>query len=221
MVKFYHNKKFSVKFLTVITPWRNIQTKWLKNMAKKLGSGSLLTKEILLKLAQVGCFIVATSSPYFGHYVVQKYFNDKIKTLAQKRARKLKELQNKNLINFLELPDGSIKIELSHLGKNFIRHYKLEELKINKPRKWDKKWRLVIYDIPHQNKKARDAFRKKIKDLGLYRLQKSVWVSPYDCLAEIEFLCTVFDIDINRNIIYFETPKLPNEQDLKKRIGLS
>ena len=41
-------------------------------------------------------------------------------------------------------------------------------------------------------RKASNAFRRKIKGLGLYRLQKSIWVSPYDCISELNS-CSYFE----------------------------
>jgi len=133
----------------------------------------------------------------------------------------LRELEKKKYISFEEQADGTIKITLSHKGKIFIRQYNLENLRLQKPRKWDKYWRVLLYDIPVQYKRASDAFREKLKQLGLYQLQKSVWVSPYDFVGEIEFLCGVFDIDINRYILYFTTPNIPKESVLKKFFHLN
>jgi len=51
---------------------------------------------------------------------------------------------------------------------------------------WDKKWRLVIFDIPEKKKVARDVFREKLKLWGFYQLQKSVWIWPYPCRQTVE-----------------------------------
>lgn len=180
-----------------------------------------LTKDTILKLALGGMFVlVAVTSPYFLHQVAEGYFKEKIKKFIYARARKLKALEKKKIISFRELENGQIKIELTHKGKLLVRQYRLEDMKINKPKIWDKKWRVIIYDIPHHHKKARDAFRLKLNNLGLYPLQKSVWVSPYECLTEIEFLCGVFDIDLNNYVYYFTTSELPKEREIKKWFGL-
>lgn len=176
-----------------------------------------LTKDTLLKIAALGFITVAAlTSPYFLHAIARGYFKEKTNDAAQKRARKLRELQKRKLLEFKEIPDGSIKITLSHLGKNLIRQYKLEEMTLIKPKLWDKKWRLVTYDIPVSKNKASDSFRKKMKDLGLYQLQKSIWVSPYDCLEEMEFLCAIFDINIDEYVYYFKTSEIPKEKEIKK-----
>ena len=47
-------------------------------------------------------------------------------------------------------------------------------------RKWDGKWRMVIFDIKEKFKLVRKALRDKLKQLGFGMLQKSVYISPYD-----------------------------------------
>lgn len=175
-----------------------------------------LTKETLLALARAGCFVVAATSPYFLTNFLQAYFKDKMKRACRKRAERLRELEKKRVVSFQELPDGKVKIELTQHGQNRIRCYQLEDLKINIPKKWDRKWRLIFYDIPEYNKKARDALSKKLRDLGLYQFQKSLWVSAYNCLPEIEFCCAVFNIDMNNHIFYLETQNVPKEKEIKK-----
>jgi len=181
-----------------------------------------LTKDTLLKLAVMGMItIAAASSPYFLHTIARGYFKEKHKDQEAKRARKIRELQKRKLIEFKELNDGTIRIILSHLGKKLIRQYKLEDIKIKTPKKWDELWRIIIYDIPSKQKKACDAFRKKIRCLGLYPIQKSVWVSPYDCLAELEFVCNIFNIDIDNHLFYFKTSEIPKEKELKDFFNLN
>ena len=56
-------------------------------------------------------------------------------------------------------------------------------------KKWDKKWRLVIFDLPEKESGKRNALRKKLTNLGFGQWQRSVYVSPYDFIADlIDFL---------------------------------
>ena len=180
-----------------------------------------LTKEIILTLAKVGCFAIAATSPYFLNHIIKSYFNHLSRQQKYKAAQRLRELQKKKIVSVQEQRDGSVKVELTHQGKKLVRQYDLDTLAIKKPPAWDKKWRLVIYDIPHHHKRARDAFREKLKQLGLRQLQKSVWVSAYDCLAELEFLCGVFEINPDYYLIYLTLNSLNElpmnrEKELKR-----
>ncbi len=47
---------------------------------------------------------------------------------------------------------------------------------ITKP--WDKKWRLVTFDIPEKERDKRDKLRYQLEELGLKHFQRSVWISP-------------------------------------------
>ena len=128
----------------------------------------------------------------------------------------MRELEKRKLISINELGDGQIRIELSHQGKQLIRVYDLEKIRLKKSAHWDGLWHVVIYDIPSSKRKASDAFRSKIKMLGLYPLQKSVWVSPCDCLPELEFIAAIFEVDIDKHLFYFRTKEIPKEKELKK-----
>lgn len=175
-----------------------------------------LTKEILLTLAKVGFFAIAATSPYFLHRMIESYFSHLSRQQKYKAAQRLRELQKKKIVSVQELNDGSVKVELTQQGKIVVRQYNLDTISINKSKAWDKKWRLVIYDIPHRHKKARDAFREKLKHLGLYSLQKSVWVSAYDCSPELEFLCGIFEINPDYHLVYLTLDslnELPRNQE--------
>lgn len=52
-------------------------------------------------------------------------------------------------------------------------------------RQWDKRWRLVVFDIPEKRKQIRDNLRKKLKQLGFGMWQKSVYVTPHDVMREM------------------------------------
>lgn len=51
--------------------------------------------------------------------------------------------------------------------------------------KWDAKWRVVIFDIPEKQRKVRDDLRFELKKLGFGPWQKSVWVTPFDIVDEL------------------------------------
>ena len=95
-------------------------------------------------------------------------------------ARYLKEKQN--------------NIVLTDHGKDKVIKYMIADFKIFIPEKWDKKWRIVVFDIPNEKKTARDILASKLKKLGFIRLQKSIFVFPYDCQKEIDYLREVYEI---------------------------
>jgi len=93
-----------------------------------------------------------------------------------KRHGYLKEKFLKNRKAFLITPRGRQKI------------LKIKFKTLDKKRRTDKKWQMVIYDIPESKRDIRDEFRNELKILGYKELQKSIWVCPYDILKETEEL---------------------------------
>jgi len=105
-------------------------------------------------------------------------------------------------------------VELSEKGKKKVQQITIDDLKNKKPEQWDGVWRVVIFDIPERQKYGRAALREKMKDLGFYQLQKSVWAFPYDCEKEIELLANFFEIYDYVNFI--EAKKVSNDEELKR-----
>ena len=54
------------------------------------------------------------------------------------------------------------------------------------PKRPDKKWIMVLFDIPETERELRDELRDKLWTLGFQSLQKSVWICPYDVLHELK-----------------------------------
>ncbi len=106
----------------------------------------------------------------------------------------IRNLYKSKLIEEKEKPDGRTVLIISEAGKRRALSYKFEEMLIKRPKIWDKKWRLVIFDIPENRKKFRDALRRKLKELDFYELQKSVFVFPFECQNELDFIIEFFQL---------------------------
>ena len=117
-----------------------------------------------------------------------------------------------------ENEERTLEIALTELGTQRAVMRALGELKIPKPERWDGIWRMVIFDIPDRHKWARDGLRHRLKTLGFWRLQESVFVFPYPCDEELQFLCSLYNIGDYMRII--ETPTIIHDRDLKEYFGL-
>ncbi len=130
----------------------------------------------------------------------------------------IRSLYKSRLIEEREEKDGKITLIISEAGKKKALSYCLEEMVIKKPEKWDKKWRLVIFDIPEKKRKVRDALRTKLQELGFFELQKSVFVHPFDCKEEIDFIVEFFEL---RSFVRFAiVENIDNDLHLKKLFNL-
>ncbi|MEW5907658.1 MAG: hypothetical protein AB1643_00530 [Patescibacteria group bacterium] len=174
-------------------------------------------KKILLMLL-AGVALGLTYSPRGQKKILKAFIKDWKNIERDRLYYLLNEFKYERLIDYQESSNGTIKVILTENGKKKALQYDFDEIKIKKPSQWDGKWRLVIFDIPERIRKGRDALRDKLKDLDFYELQKSVWVHPYPCEDEINFITEVFDL---RSYIRFaEIIKITNEAKLKLHFKL-
>ncbi len=185
-----------------------------------------IAKFVLLSLLITGGITIALTSPYAGRgfWKCLKYGLRKRK---YEKAKKLRDEQWKNSFYYLK-SEGLIEtkyvgkqlyIRLTEEGKKIAKKCKFDDLKIKKPGKWDKKWRILIFDIPSKQKQKREALRGKIKELGLYQLQKSVWIHPYDFSEAVDEMKRFFYFK-NDEIMMITTQNINNEEELKSRFKL-
>ncbi len=183
----------------------------------KLHKNSRTYKILKCLLLAGGAVALSSINPLGGAQLVRglvkEYFQKK-KFKRELFLRDLKRLQSRELLDYRVLPNGEIKVVLGKLGRKYELVYRFDALQLNMKKKWDRKWRMVVFDIPERKKAARDALRRKLKTLGLYPVQDSVFLTPYDCEKELDFICSVFDLDRN-HILIFYVGRFEGEEKLK------
>ena len=103
-------------------------------------------------------------------------------------------------------------VEITEKGEKRVLRYKFDEMKIERPKKWDKYWRVIAFDIPEKYKRERDALTRKLKEMEFYPLQKSVFICPFECKNEFDFIGEVFSI---RKFLRYFVAKEINTDDEK------
>lgn len=107
-------------------------------------------------------------------------------------GRIVKRLEKQDMLSISD-KGGKILIEITEKGKRRLLEYDFENL-FRKAKKRDGKWRLIIFDIPEEKKRSRDAFRKKLIQIECIRLQDSVFASAFPCKSEVDFLAHYLEI---------------------------
>jgi len=129
----------------------------------------------------------------------------------------INRLKNQKLVEIV-YDGGNTLVKITNEGRVRALRYKLSEMIISKPKVWDKKWRLVIFDIPEKYKRVREIFRHHLKMMDFYQLQKSVWLHPYPCFDEIEFLRQIYGVSID--VTYIVAESIEDSSHLKERYDL-
>ena len=190
-------------------------------MRLRIRKGSRPYKILKTLSLGAGVLIVSTISPMGGAKIVRELIKSYFRQKYFKKYRFLKDLknlQNRDLLDYRELDNGQIKMTLTKNGRKQTLNYKLDEIKLQKTAKWDGRWRLVMFDIPHYKRRARDAFRMKLKSLEFYPLQRSVFITPYPCEQEIDFLASIFEV--RRHVILVYGSHFEGQEKLKHHFKL-
>ena len=111
-----------------------------------------------------------------------------------------------------------MRIRLTEKGERFAALMEDGGVAIQKPKRWDGKWRVLIFDISESKKALRNKVRSTLVTLGFVRLQDSVWVHPYDC--EDFILLLKADFKIGKEVLYIIADKIENDKELRTRFDL-
>lgn len=146
------------------------------------------TQQKILLLLGAGVALALSSSPQRSFRVIKIAARAWRDINMRELQRSIRKLYASKLITAKDNPDGSTTIELTQEGQRKVITHNMDQIKIKKPRLWDKKWRIILFDIPERRRKVRDAIRYHLRQLGCYELQKSVFVHPFECRDEIDFI---------------------------------
>jgi len=176
-----------------------------------------MSKKILLLLIG-GASLSLTRRPDAYFRIVRSIVKEWRKINERNLRIAIKNLYKSKMVDYKENTDGTVRVVLTEMGKNKILKYNLDKIEIKKPIKWDKLWRLVVFDIPEKERAGRMALAAKLKELGFYPLQKSVFIHPFECKDEIDFIVEMFELV--SYVRFLRVKDVDIELDLKKRFHI-
>ena len=163
-----------------------------------LVSGGRKSSDLLSSVLEYFTGIDLTPPPRLGEYV---------KSTANRLHKR----------GFLKVEDGHYV--MSDRGLKIWQQWQREDFKIKRPKKWDKKWRIIIFDIPEKRKSTREKIREILNQAGFQRIQDSVWIYPYDCEDVIGLL--KIDYGIGKYLLYIIADQVENDKYLRMDFGLT
>ncbi|MBI1754867.1 hypothetical protein HY250_02865 [Candidatus Azambacteria bacterium] len=172
----------------------------------------------LLLLLQTGITLSLTSRPDSFFRVIRETSKELKKINQRTLQRAIRALYRSKLIGCEEHDDGTITLTLSENGEKRALRYHLGNLCIKKPAQWDSWWRVVVFDVPERLRLGREALVDKLKQLGFSPIQKSVFVFPYECKNELDFIIEAFDL--RPYVRLMRVKEIDIELELKEKFGL-
>ncbi len=200
-----------------------MQNKHIERIEQFLDSGTSkaqITKITLCVLAIASIPVIVLVGAAMGNAVqVFKQFETSKKLSKEQITNSMKQLRRKRLIEYVRDKSGKTVVRITKRGISKLRAFDVELMVINKPRKWDNKWRLVMFDIPLRFTKGREALRYHLKKLDFFQFQKSAWIYPYPCEDEIIFIADFHGVGKYVEVLTVEN--ILRDEKIKKHFDLS
>jgi hypothetical protein len=206
-----------MKFENEIRPRIEQQNYNKKERIKVMLIKSPIKKKLLILLAG-GVALGLARNPRSQRYIFKTIHYDLREVDKRYLMKIVNEFKEDRLIDYHENENGIVEIVLSEKGEKKVLEFDIDKIKITKPLRWDGRWRIVFFDIPEKRRSERNILREKLKELGFEELQKSVFIHPFPCLNEINFITEYFQL---RNLVrYGEMINISNEEEYRLKFKL-
>ncbi|MEK7063802.1 MAG: hypothetical protein AAB955_03900 [Patescibacteria group bacterium] len=179
---------------------------------KRRAAGQALTHLVLMGLATVGVasVIIAPGLAEVARLLPRE------QRYGRGLEQVMRTLYRRGYIT-LSGSHGARKAQLTDAGRRIAHLYSIQRKKPDR-RTWDQGWFMVSFDIPKEQRKSRDAFRHKLKELGFAQYHKSLYIHPSDYSSELDFLTDYYGV--SSNVLYFFAADIQEHSRLKKLFGL-
>lgn len=112
--------------------------------------------------------------------------------------------------------DGFLRITAR--GEKQLRTLSLSLATPKRLKKWDEKWRILIFDIPERRRHTRDKAREMLRTSGFVRVQDSVWLYPYPCEEFVALLKA--EVKIGKDMLYLIVDSLEGDRKFRELFKL-
>jgi len=180
--------------------------------------GEKISRTILLLLDQAAEPMEVSSLPYRVNKFSRHLFGEEQKLSRPQVKRALTHLIKSGVVELSTNEKGHDWAVLNDKGKKRADASKIDLLVTRKPRHWDAKWRMIVFDIPESRRKGRDAIRHKLKELNFFKLQESVWIYPYECRQAVRYLADYYDV--KQHIHFAIVDAFDQEEEARKFYGI-
>ena len=132
--------------------------------------------------------------------------------------RTLDRLEKQRLVEVTHADNGKQLIQITNQGKQRVLKLALDELKIEKPKIWDRRWRLISFDLPEKMASVRKILVEYLSAWEFYPLHKSVYLHAYPCLKEVDFLREY--LGVGKYVRMFTVSEIENDAQFKEFFGI-
>jgi DNA-binding transcriptional regulator PaaX len=187
----------------------------LEKVVRKKIRNTQIQRIVLKTLAATGLISVALLAPNALQMIEKLGF---LKDDKGSNQRKSINLSRKRLIERGYIKYDGKYLSLTTDGERVLRDLEAYDYRIEKPKRWDGKWRMVIFDIKEERRLYRDDLRRILSNIGFLKLQNSVWVYPYDCEDLVNLIKT--DFKMGKEVLYIIADQIENDRMIRQYFKL-
>lgn len=188
-----------------------------EKIVQKQGRLSQLQRAVLTTCAVGGIAIVTVMAPNVVGIIARllKKEMEKRRMFPYSVFRSAKNLERKGFIQ-RALQNGKESYVLTQAGRQILARQ--THVTNASRRSWDKRWRMLVFDITERRRKIRDTVRRILTKKGFVRLQDSVWVYPYDVEDMTTLLKTEYKL--GPSMLYVIAASIENDKWLRRHFDL-
>src|SRR3989338_1597585 len=110
------------------------------------------------------------------------------------------------------------RLSITETGQNALGQVVSNTFALLKKAAWDRKLRIVVFDIPEPYAALRNMVRGILKKAGFLKLQQSVWVFPHECEELVTLIKT--ESRLSQYILYGVLERIEDEDRLRRLFRL-
>ena len=188
----------------------------LEFTARKRRRKQNIQRAVLAVVAGAGLLTFATLAP--NALQILRYLPGDRKRFLYRARTAVGRIVAKGQVKWVERADKRY-LQITEKGK---RELAFEQAKIalagGEKRRWDHRWRMVIFDVPERRRSTRARLCATMREVGFIRLQDSVWVYPYDCEDFVALLKA--ELKIGKDVLYAIADTIEYDKPLRTHFSL-
>ena len=187
-----------------------------KIKTKRLRIGQIGTV-VLATVGFAGLLTIAVLAPN-AFTIFAPFLKNKKQPRRQEFQRNIDALVRQGIMKRTTQRDGTATLTLTKRGKweFFLRHNSID---LGSKKKWDYKWRIIVFDVPNDKTSIRNEMRRAMKLYGFVMIQKSVWAYPYP-YDDFVILLKKY-LGVTNDVLYMVVEMIENDKELRSEFKLT
>jgi len=189
----------------------------LEQRSKKRRRTRFLKHALLATVGSAGLLSLAVVAPNAVQLLPKLFPSLKRKYYKSVAKRTLASLISSGLVEFRKTDRGKM-LALTPKGQLQLFNFENNGEPLKPPKRWDGKFRVVIFDIKENRRNDRTRVRDFLRGLGFLHLQHSVWVYPYPCEEILTMMKAGFHF--GKDILYMIADEIEYDKPVREYFNL-